>query len=149
MLYWWEIHLWKNFLESLECFGKLSTKGNDNGWVESSCCRKYILDSTKERIVRLSYSFFWQLIHLKISILSLYKAEIDAFNMNKMLYGILIELESIWQQNHWKIIIYALHKVYMIGFRVDEVLYGIIIFLLISWLILNLQVANLQNLMFL
>ena len=38
----------KELLESLECFGKLSTKRNDNGWFESSCCRKCILDSTKE-----------------------------------------------------------------------------------------------------
>lgn len=54
----------KNFLESFECFGKLSTKRNDNGWVESSCCRKYILDSTKERIVHLNYSFFFDSLYV-------------------------------------------------------------------------------------
>ena len=79
----------KNFLESFECFGKLSTKRNDNGWIESSCCRKCILDSTKERIVRLNYSFFWQLNHIKILILALYKVNTSVFNINKMLYGIL------------------------------------------------------------
>ena len=128
MFYWWEIHMRKNFLESFECFGKLSTKRNDNGWVESSCCRKYILDSTKERIVRLNYSFFWQLDYLKSSILSLYKAKINVFNMNKMLYGILIELEFIWQLDYIKVLIYALNKVQMIVFRTNKMLYGILIF---------------------
>ena len=96
MFYWWEIHMRKNFLESFECFGKLSTKRNDNGWVESSCCRKYILDSTKERIVRLNYSFFWQFVCMKTHIYTLYEVKIDVFKINKMLYGILIFIVEIY-----------------------------------------------------
>ena len=53
----WNVLLMGNPLAK-ELSGKLSTKRNDNGWFESSCCRKCILDSTKERIVRLNYSFF-------------------------------------------------------------------------------------------
>ena len=128
MFYWWKIHLRKNFLESLECFGQLSAERNDNGWFEGSCRRKYVLDSTKERIVRLNYSFFLTVGWYEKPIFTLSKVKIDAFNIDKMLYGIIIDLKFIWQLNHMKVLILSLYKVKIDAFNIDKMLYGIFSF---------------------
>lgn len=63
--------------------------------------------------------------HTKISILTLNKVKIDAFNINKMLYGILIDLKFIWQLNHMKVLILSLYKVKIDVFNTNKMLYGI------------------------
>ena len=51
--------------------------------------------------------------------------KIDAFDIDKMLYGIIIDLKFIWQLDFMKIGVYALYKVQIILFGTDKMLYGI------------------------
>ena len=51
----------------------------------------------------LDIPFFWQLDDMKSSIFTLSKVKIDAFDIDKMLYGIIIDLKFIWQLILWKL----------------------------------------------
>ena len=54
--------------------------------------------------------------------------KIDVFNINEMLYGILIDLKLILQLNHMKVLILSLYKVKIDVFSMNKMLYGIFSF---------------------